>query len=233
MVAEFVIDGEETFIDRAKREEKQEKERENEKGSIPLSGQRLSQTQTPSSTEENEGKGGQGGDEEGRVEEEEGETEEYEGGDDEGDQEEGKEERDGRKENETEINEIDSGEMSRDNEGGLEYEKSGESGAEVEVEEGKEGEEVEILYTSLPLNISSTFPTNPHTVSDFLINLDTMDLTTEDREFLYLPRTALSAHWASNRLSIVGKYCRRTYCFTHSYGRLYDKSSGSLYYEVR
>lgn len=85
----------------------------------------------------------------------------------------------------------------------------------------------EDVLTTLPLYISRLYPLLPTPVGDFLME----DISLRDLEFLDLPIQALTAVWAPRRLSIVGKYDRRTYCFTHSYGRLYDRSSGSLFYK--
>jgi hypothetical protein len=85
----------------------------------------------------------------------------------------------------------------------------------------------EVLLTALPLYISKLYPLIPIPVSNFLMK----DISVKDLEFLDLPLEALTAVWAARRLSIVGPYDRRTYCFTHSYGRLYDRSSGSLFYK--
>ena len=51
----------------------------------------------------------------------------------------------------------------------------------------------------------------------------------KDRSDLLLSHKTLSAPWASSRISIVGPRDRTSYCFTKSYGRLNDKSSGSCY----
>ena len=88
----------------------------------------------------------------------------------------------------------------------------------------------EKLLISLPTLISSQHPKIPRMIGEF--TLSSSDISPEDLNLLQVPLSALSASWAARRLSIVGKHCRRTYCFTHSYGRLYDKSSGSLYWEV-
>ena len=107
-------------------------------------------------------------------------------------------------------------------------------GEEEEEEEEKgeeEEEEGEVVYHNLPLHISQHYPSIPQAIGDFILNPGI--LSPESLEFLTLPHTALSAYWAAKRLSIVGKFDRRSYCFTHSYGRLYDKSSGSVFWEVR
>jgi hypothetical protein len=100
---------------------------------------------------------------------------------------------------------------------------------EEEEEKGEEGEE--IVYHNLPLHISQHYPSIPQAIGDFILNPGI--LSPESLEFLTLPHKALSAYWAAKRLSIVGRFDRRSYCFTHSYGRLYDKSSGSVFWEVR
>eukprot|EP00605_Chrysophyceae_sp_TOSAG23-4_P001434 GSChrysophyteH1.ASY1.ANO1.1562.1 assembled CDS len=48
---------------------------------------------------------------------------------------------------------------------------------------------------------------------------------------IYLSAKILTSKWAPSRLSIVGPHDTTTYCFTKSYGRLFDKSSGSCYLE--
>lgn len=88
----------------------------------------------------------------------------------------------------------------------------------------------EHVYTSLPLEISSCYPSTPHPIGAYTKKAE--DISSSDFQSLLLPLNVLSACWAARRLSIVGKHDRRSYCFTHSYGRLYDKSSGSLLWEV-
>ena len=88
----------------------------------------------------------------------------------------------------------------------------------------------EKLCLSLPPMISRQYPTSPRKIEEFILSRS--DISLKDRDILKVPISALSAWWAPKRLSIVGKHCRRSYCFTHSYGRLYDMSSGSLFYEV-
>lgn len=89
----------------------------------------------------------------------------------------------------------------------------------------------ELVYTSLPVEISSRNPSTPHPIGAYTKNAQ--DMSSSDTQSLLLPLNVLSACWAAKRLSIVGKHDRRSYCFTHSYGRLYDKSSGSVLWEVR
>ena len=102
---------------------------------------------------------------------------------------------------------------------------------EEEEEEGEEEEgEEEVVHYHLPLHISQRYPTLPQAIGDFVLDYGILD--PKSLEFLTLPHTALSAYWAAKRLSIVGRHDRRSYCFTHSYGRLYDKSSGSVFWEV-
>ena len=50
----------------------------------------------------------------------------------------------------------------------------------------------------------------------------------DDDTSLRVPLKVLSAKWAATRLSICGRNDMRTFCFTKGYGRLWDKSSGSL-----
>ena len=100
---------------------------------------------------------------------------------------------------------------------------------EDEEEEDEEDEEEEV-YHHLPHYISQCYPTLPQAIGDFVLDHNVID--GKSLEFLTLPHTALSAYWAAKRLSIVGRHDRRSYCFTHSYGRLYDKSSGSVFWEV-
>jgi hypothetical protein len=88
----------------------------------------------------------------------------------------------------------------------------------------------EHVYTSLPTEISSRYPSTPHPIGAYTKKAD--DIPSSDLQSLLLPLHVLSACWAARRLSIVGKHDRRSYCFTHSYGRLYDKSSGSVLWEV-
>ena len=88
----------------------------------------------------------------------------------------------------------------------------------------------EPVYTSLPIEISSRYPSTPHPIGAYTKKAE--DMSSSDTESLLLPLDVLSACWAARRLSIVGKHDRRSYCFTHSYGRLYDKSSGSVLWEV-
>ena len=114
-----------------------------------------------------------------------------------------------------------------------EEEKWGGEGEEEEwiEEEGEEEEgEEEVVHYHLPLHISQRYPTLPQAIGDFVLDYGILD--PKSLEFLTLPHTALSAYWAAKRLSIVGRHDRRSYCFTHSYGRLYDKSSGSVFWEV-
>ena len=88
----------------------------------------------------------------------------------------------------------------------------------------------EHVYTSLPIEISSRYPSTPHPIGVYTKKAE--DISSSDLQSLLLPLNVLSACWAARRLSIVGKHDRRSYCFTHSYGRLYDKSSGSVLWEV-
>jgi hypothetical protein len=86
------------------------------------------------------------------------------------------------------------------------------------------------VYTRLPLSIARNYPSVPHPIGAY--TLPPGAILPRELETLWLPVEVLEAHWAARRLSIVGRYDRRSYCFTHSYGRLYDKSSGSVYWEV-
>lgn len=88
----------------------------------------------------------------------------------------------------------------------------------------------EHVYTSLPFEISTRYPATPHPIGAYTKKAE--DISSIDLQSLLLPPNVLSACWAARRLSIVGKHCKRSYCFTHSYGRLYDKSSGSVLWEV-
>ena len=99
------------------------------------------------------------------------------------------------------------------------------------MDQGKNGMgSVEKLCLSLPPMISCRYPITARKIEDFILSRS--DISLKDHDILKVPISALSAWWAPKRLSIVGKHCRRSYCFTHSYGRLYDMSSGSLYFEV-
>ena len=88
----------------------------------------------------------------------------------------------------------------------------------------------EDVYTSLPLEISSRYPSTPHPIGDYTKSPG--EISSTDTESLLLPLKVLEACWAARRLSIVGRHDKRSYCFTHSYGRLFDKSSGSVLWEV-
>jgi hypothetical protein len=83
------------------------------------------------------------------------------------------------------------------------------------------------VYRKLPQEIANKFPPSPCPIGDFI----RQDLSAEQLAPLYLPITVLAAPWAPKRLSIVGRYDKTSYCFTNSYGRLFDRSSGSCYYE--
>jgi len=52
----------------------------------------------------------------------------------------------------------------------------------------------------------------------------------EDKE-LYIDKDILDKPWAQKRLSIVGQFCRTSFCFTKSYGHTHDKSAGSYILE--
>jgi hypothetical protein len=86
------------------------------------------------------------------------------------------------------------------------------------------------VYTRLPPSIACNYPSIPHPIGAY--TLPPGAISPLELETLWLPVEVLEAHWAARRLSIVGRHDRRSYCFTHSYGRLYDKSSGSVYWEV-
>jgi hypothetical protein len=86
------------------------------------------------------------------------------------------------------------------------------------------------VYSCLPPSIARNYPSTPHPIGSY--TLPPGGILPLELETLWLPVEVLEAHWAARRLSIVGQYDRRSYCFTHSYGRLYDKSSGSVYWEV-
>ena len=86
------------------------------------------------------------------------------------------------------------------------------------------------VYSCLPPSIGRNYPSTPHPIGSYTIPPGA--ILPLELETLWLPVEVLEAHWAARRLSIVGQYDRRSYCFTHSYGRLYDKSSGSVYWEV-
>lgn len=60
--------------------------------------------------------------------------------------------------------------------------------------------------------------------------LDNRTISSERLQHLLVPTSILGAAWAGSRLSIVSRFDRTSYCFTKSYGRKFDKSSGSCLY---
>lgn len=67
-----------------------------------------------------------------------------------------------------------------------------------------------------------------HTLERYLL---TEQLSSQRRASLLLSYDILAKPWAATRLSIVCPFDRSTYCFTKSYGRLKDKSTGSCLLE--
>jgi site-specific DNA-cytosine methylase len=97
-----------------------------------------------------------------------------------------------------------------------------------------------VIHTNLPAVLASHFPKHVETIGAVLAPVRGVlfPLSTEVTvnasnimEKLYLPVSILTKAWAVSRLSIVGDDDQETYCFTKGYGKLYDKSTGSLYLE--
>ena len=78
------------------------------------------------------------------------------------------------------------------------------------------------IRTSLPTYAGSKMTLK--TIGDFLL----VPKGSEESEKLLVPQRLLSTAWAPSRLSICGKNDTRSYCFTKGYGRIFDRSSGSL-----
>jgi tRNA (cytosine38-C5)-methyltransferase len=83
----------------------------------------------------------------------------------------------------------------------------------------------ELIHSSIYTSGRPTEPAMPRRIQDFIRH----DIV--DREALLIPLEILTKAWAKTRLSIISIHDTQTYCFTSSYGRLYDKSSGSLLLE--
>lgn len=82
------------------------------------------------------------------------------------------------------------------------------------------------IRTSLPALPGSNVMLK--TIGDFLL----VEKGSEESERLLVPQRLLSAAWAPSRLSICGKNDTRSYCFTKGYGRIFDRSSGSLLFTL-
>ncbi len=85
------------------------------------------------------------------------------------------------------------------------------------------------LAVRVPEVMRIYFPNSPLKLSHFcsLVKIDKDTIPS----LIYLSTKILHAIWAPSRISIVGPHDTTSYCFTKSYGRLYDKSSGSCYLE--
>jgi tRNA (cytosine38-C5)-methyltransferase len=82
------------------------------------------------------------------------------------------------------------------------------------------------IRTSLPALPGSNVMLK--TIGDFLL----VEKGSDESERLLVPQRLLSAAWAPSRLSICGKNDTRSYCFTKGYGRIFDRSSGSLLFTL-
>jgi len=87
----------------------------------------------------------------------------------------------------------------------------------------------EDVLLELPATIRQRYPLDVRPLSDYVKSVQ--ELGEERAQALWIDQKTLDAPWARSRLSIVGKHDKVTYCFTKSYGRLFDKSSGSCYLE--
>ena len=83
----------------------------------------------------------------------------------------------------------------------------------------------EAVYDTLPPPFDrAAYPAEPLPLERFLV----VPLSAEERQELLVPLKILASAWSPSRLSIVSRFDCRTFCFTKGYGRLFDKSSGSL-----
>jgi tRNA (cytosine38-C5)-methyltransferase len=89
-------------------------------------------------------------------------------------------------------------------------------------------------HNSLPRQLASQFPVTPVTIGSIIgpVRQTLLEGNQGVMEELYVPLKVLSQPWASGRLSIATDADRQTYCFTKGYGKLYDRSTGSLFLEA-
>lgn len=82
-------------------------------------------------------------------------------------------------------------------------------------------EDKERIYDYIP----SFHEVKVRNISEFILK----DMAAAIIKDLLVPEEVLRKLWSNRRLSIVGDFDMTSYCFTHSYGRMYDRSSGSMY----
>lgn len=107
-----------------------------------------------------------------------------------------------------------------------------------------EDEENAVVHESLPSSVASSYPTQPVTIMDCLssrfgyqiggtLTAETLlneRLSDKELNELLVSSRILLAPWAPVLLSIVGPFDTASFCFTKGYGKIFDRSAGSLFY---